>query len=285
MQFPMPHKSIKLKQIEHLMAQKFPAYRAVMQDADATGILDELYAMRDRMAAYRSELNALSAEEVGKLHAKSKPSSERGNTAGGPRATENPQTLEDRFLKSLTSTLDYPFWAKMPRWTAEEAVALTLGISPSAAGNARLKTTTARYAIVATYKKFLKLVRRAEAAGCLNDGERGIVPAIYLAWAKQNDVNVPPDLQANVARYAKTRKPQAEAKPLMTRERETFLKILLGMALGGYGYNPSAAKSSTTKEIYDDLARRGIAVDEDTIRKKLKEASQIVGADVLSEGK
>ena len=72
---------------------------------------------------------------------------------------------------------------------------------------------------------------------------------------------------------------QAKAKPktLQSKERETLLKLIVGMALGGYGYDPLARKSATVKEIFDDLALRGIALDQDTIRNKLKEASLLVG--------
>lgn len=60
------------------------------------------------------------------------------------------------------------------------------------------------------------------------------------------------------------------------RERETMLKILIGMAMKGYSHNPAAAKSSATKEIADDLASLGINVSDDTVRKYLKQAAETV---------
>ena len=64
----------------------------------------------------------------------------------------------------------------------------------------------------------------------------------------------------------------ARNKPLSTRERETYLKIILGMAIEGYGYNPTEGRSHTPREIADDLATLGISVCDDTVRQKLKDA-------------
>ena len=65
-------------------------------------------------------------------------------------------------------------------------------------------------------------------------------------------------------------------KPLLTRERDSALKLIIGMAVRGYGYYPTAARSDITKDISDDLALLGISLDADTVRKWLRE-----GADLL----
>ena len=61
-----------------------------------------------------------------------------------------------------------------------------------------------------------------------------------------------------------------------TRSRESLLKMVIGMAVGGYAYNPELRRSPTTKEISDDLLKLGLSLDEDTIRSYLKEAKQIL---------
>ena len=65
-------------------------------------------------------------------------------------------------------------------------------------------------------------------------------------------------------------------KPLSNRERDTLLKLVIGMAVKGYSHNPAAAKSSAPKDIADDLASLGISVSDDTVRKYLKEAAEFV---------
>lgn len=65
-------------------------------------------------------------------------------------------------------------------------------------------------------------------------------------------------------------------KPLQTKERDTLLKLVIGMAIGGYGYDPKAKRSPTASEISDDLAKNGIALDTDTVRNWLKKAADHV---------
>lgn len=69
-------------------------------------------------------------------------------------------------------------------------------------------------------------------------------------------------------------------KPLSTKERETMLKLIIGMAIDGYGYDLSAAKSPLTGEgeesLHAHLQLCGISVDPDTIRKYLKEAKALL---------
>lgn len=72
-----------------------------------------------------------------------------------------------------------------------------------------------------------------------------------------------------------TEAPEVE-KPVSTSERNSLLKIVLGMAMAGYSYDPAATRSPVTKEIETDLTTRGMRVTDDTIRAYLKEAVQHV---------
>jgi hypothetical protein len=66
------------------------------------------------------------------------------------------------------------------------------------------------------------------------------------------------------------------ASQVTAAERETLLKILLGMAIAAYQFDPvakrNAATGSNRGSIAADLERLGLAVDPDTIRKYLAEA-------------
>ena len=71
-------------------------------------------------------------------------------------------------------------------------------------------------------------------------------------------------------------KPDAQPvndKRLTTTERNTLLKLVIGMAVKGYNYDPRATKSTTPNEIVDDLAGLGITITDDTVRKYLKQAA------------
>lgn len=63
---------------------------------------------------------------------------------------------------------------------------------------------------------------------------------------------------------------------LSTRERETLLKLIIGMAMKGYAYDPVSSRSATPREISDDLAAHGLAVSDDTVRKWLKVAAELL---------
>lgn len=68
-------------------------------------------------------------------------------------------------------------------------------------------------------------------------------------------------------------------KPLHTKERETLLKLIIGMAVDGYGYIPTATRSPIPRELTDALAGQGISIDQDTVRKWLKNASDFMPTD------
>lgn len=65
-------------------------------------------------------------------------------------------------------------------------------------------------------------------------------------------------------------------KQLSTRERDNLLKLVIGMAIAGYRYDPAAAKSTAPKEIANDIAKLGMSLSDDTVRKYLKEATESV---------
>jgi hypothetical protein len=57
-----------------------------------------------------------------------------------------------------------------------------------------------------------------------------------------------------------------------TKERKTLLKILLGIAITSYKYDPNANKSGAPSDMANDTELAGHAVTNDTIRDYLKEA-------------
>ncbi|UPJ50463.1 hypothetical protein IVB30_03275 [Bradyrhizobium sp. 200] len=72
---------------------------------------------------------------------------------------------------------------------------------------------------------------------------------------------------------------QPPEKQLGARERESLLKLVIGMAVGGYAYKSTARRSEQTTAIADDLAQAGIPLDADTVRKWLREAAELLPRD------
>ncbi len=65
-------------------------------------------------------------------------------------------------------------------------------------------------------------------------------------------------------------------KDVGTRERDTLYKIIIGMAIRGYGHDASAQRSSAIADIARDLEEVGLPVSDDTIRKYMKEAAALL---------
>lgn len=63
---------------------------------------------------------------------------------------------------------------------------------------------------------------------------------------------------------------------LGTRERESLLKLVIGMAVKAYCYDPKATRSDSIKEIADDLTTAGVPLDVDTVRKYVTEARELL---------
>ncbi len=66
------------------------------------------------------------------------------------------------------------------------------------------------------------------------------------------------------------------AKTQSLIERQNMLKTIFGMAVRGYSYNPADKRSKTVSEIVTDLELEGIPLSDDTIRRYLKEARDLL---------
>lgn len=70
--------------------------------------------------------------------------------------------------------------------------------------------------------------------------------------------------------------PGDEVKELKTRERETLLKIIYGMAIAHpYNFNPDAKRGDAAPIIAGATDAAGCSVGDDTVRKWLKEAAKV----------
>ena len=63
---------------------------------------------------------------------------------------------------------------------------------------------------------------------------------------------------------------------MTTRERETLLKLVIGMAIGGYGHSVTANKTDTISRILVDVERLGLTISDESVRKYLNEAKELL---------
>jgi len=85
------------------------------------------------------------------------------------------------------------------------------------------------------------------------------------------------ELKANIA--ATSVPAVTPGKALGAREQESLLKLVIGMAVGGYGYDHAATRSGQSREIAGDLELAGVPLDVDTVRKWLKLAAELLPSD------
>ena len=67
------------------------------------------------------------------------------------------------------------------------------------------------------------------------------------------------------------------------REQDSLLKLVIGMAIQQYIYDPKAKRNKAVPNIAEDLALSGVPLDPDTVRKWLKIASEIVPGEFRDE--
>lgn len=61
-----------------------------------------------------------------------------------------------------------------------------------------------------------------------------------------------------------------------TATRNAMLKLIIGMAAAGYGFDPRQDRNSATAEIRNDLERLGIGLTDETILKYLRQGSKLL---------
>lgn len=94
-------------------------------------------------------------------------------------------------------------------------------------------------------------------------------------WPKVSELGIP---KFEVERFEKeVVRPSNGA--LSTKERESLLKLVIGMAVEQYQYDPRSARNEATAHIASDLEINGVPLDRDTILKWLREASQLLPND------
>lgn len=182
---------------------------------------------------------------------------------------------------------DYNYWAKHSYWTIEQSTALLIGADPEAILNGADLSPACPTPQRDAYMKMFRLldthIRMAPVGS-------NIPPTEVIDWALHAKVDPPPALVEAVRAQGrslieKRAQEAGEEKPIGERERNTLLRMIIGMAIGGYGYDPEAGKSDVAPTVFKDLDKLGLEGAEQTIRNKLRDASQLLPGDWKSRWK
>lgn len=185
---------------------------------------------------------------------------------------------------------NWEVWANVPAWTAWEAVALSLDIDPKKVklnGNAWMsadvnsdfphqegRTFDDRLIVLRRNLSSLQLHKSLSHRPDYSELNAGD----FVRWALSLKWTIPPEMAALADRPSPKpeRRQIDKVQDLTTTERNSLLKLVIGMAVGGYGYDPSAARSTSAPDIVADLEKAGVRLEADTVRKYLKEAAELL---------
>jgi len=182
---------------------------------------------------------------------------------------------------------NYGYWAKVAHWHPGEAAALSLGYAPKVVNLDTVRPYLQSSSKAQEFDSRLMLISRALEMGALSQQFR---PHEFVAWA-DGIIKLPKRLRNAVAKIPDAHKGHCEAGELRKqrdqckaanedpspRELHSLLKIIAGMALGRYGFNPKADRNSATQAIVDDVERLGLSIDNDTVLQHLRRICSELG--------
>ena len=209
---------------------------------------------------------------------------------------------QSRSFNQPNAKADFEYWAKFPLWRLDEAVALTLGKDPRVVTWSKIEEYAETSPFAARFANLRRFVQRAKEAQQVPEL---VPPADYISWAKANNIDLPPELEKSVQAFSGTapdwkalyeeaklklasvtdelERLRAAGESLGEKEKISFYKLLLGMAVVKYGYRPQQGRSPNARKITGDLGKVGISINEDTVRDKLQKAANAVGDDLLDD--
>ncbi|MBQ0750947.1 MAG: hypothetical protein KBT70_12170 [Roseovarius sp.] len=186
---------------------------------------------------------------------------------------------------------DVQHWARMQRWSLNEAAALSIGFEPCGDLLEGTDGMPVQSDVLAFYFKRRALIEDNFDWGNVADSCRNSVPDV-VRWFDQVKLDVPEQLLAAADKYHALeigkklrlgRASTADDKHVDPRERSTMLKLIITMAVRGYGYDPKAERSTIPSEIESDMNLLGIGITLETVRKHLKSGSALLCDEVLED--
>ncbi|MDI1361959.1 hypothetical protein [Methylotenera sp.] len=197
------------------------------------------------------------------------------------------QEEKNRFYNQHEADADFLHWSKAAYWSLDEAIALSFGKDPNKVTWKKIEPLQDKSAFAISFAKRRDLALRATR---WNKFGNTIPPVIFISWAKELQIELPSELISELAKIGHTatnwREQYYKLKsefdnlekkaPDNTQKTENLLKAFACIAIDAYGYEPKAAKSTTTNDILKALKSHGKTLDPKTIRTWLKE-----GVDLL----
>lgn len=184
-------------------------------------------------------------------------------------------------------------WALAPAWTLQEGACLANNVSPRLLSE--YGKLPVRHPKAEKVNRLINFALRAMRQFKLSTDP---TPAVFIAWSKTvgfpfdpkwHEVIGDPTIdmrtvlpEAVAPSGAPSSNPvpsslqSAPAQEPGTRVKETMLKIIIGLAIDAFGYDPRSRRSEVYGIISGELDKLGIPVTAETVRKYLDEGAKLV---------
>lgn len=198
------------------------------------------------------------------------------------------QEEQDNYLFNQPDArfIDLEFWARSATWTNEEAVMLSLNRHPLPLYLDSIKNLTdsqiQESEIAKNFFDRLALAMSAQEAGQVSSVGKSMD---FVEWFIQMEFETRPDLIERVTHYQSNEpKPEISREDeLRDREKTTLLRLVAAMAVRGYSYDPAKKRNDATSDIKSDLELLGLQLDDKTILKWLRSATELIDKDYWRE--
>jgi hypothetical protein len=211
---------------------------------------------------------------------------------------------------------EFDHWTRQALWNLDETCALFLGRDPDLVKFGFVKSLAPASLFAREYCSLRQTLERAQAANILRFPSQ---PKLLLDWALAVEYPLPEALvsllkrrrtgddwwrneldenkkkiailEASLEDRDKELESLRDAVSVLkdikklevgSRERTTLYTIIIAMAIDGYGYNPLAERSPTSREIVDAVTKLELSISDETVRSKLKEAVELLPSNIVS---
>lgn len=195
-----------------------------------------------------------------------------GTAEAAGQAKRREQGLQaDRlaFFSRANAAADFAHWRALPVWSAEEVTALSFGKDPRRVNVASLRAYTCLHGspFRDDFMARLDWIERAVRSRQLREP---LKLAVFLKWAVSHGIELPPELTSGSATH------RGLNEEIDVREVHTLYKVLLGLAIKHYNYDPTLPDGDEQTGVFgpmkNDLEEVAADTSIPTLRKTLKQA-------------
>jgi len=193
---------------------------------------------------------------------------------------KSPESWREDFLPNDLAYADCMDWAREPEWNELQAVLLSVGICPKMMIESdfdeleqKIPFSMIAYNLFEEVRRRRRLVKKYSYGRELQEGD----PLAYIEWLQRMQFSIPNGLaNAVYSIHSPSKLANSDDVSISGLERESLLKLVAGMSIKGYRFDPSAKRNDATRDIQSDLDQLGIGMDSKTVLKWLREASLII---------